>query len=57
MQLQRLLDGYGDGHLGMDCSIIPLKKHGLTLISTTDFFYPLVHDPYLQVYFRPSRSA
>jgi selenide,water dikinase len=31
----------------MDCSIQPLR-HGLSLISTTDFFYPLVDDPYLQ---------
>lgn len=32
----------------MDCSIVPLKKHGLSLISTTDFFFPLVDDPYVQ---------
>jgi selenide, water dikinase len=33
----------------MDCSIIPLSRHGdLFLISTTDFFYPLVDDPYIQ---------
>jgi len=31
----------------MDCSIQPLR-HNLSLISTTDFFYPLVDDPYLQ---------
>jgi len=31
----------------MDCSIVPLR-HGLSLISTTDFFYPLVDDPYVQ---------
>lgn len=35
----------------MDCSIVPLAgRHGLGLsvISTCDFFYPLVDDPYLQ---------
>lgn len=32
----------------MDCSVVPLKKPGLFLISTCDFFYPLVEDPYLQ---------
>jgi len=32
----------------MDCSIVPLKHKDLSLISTTDFFYPLVDDPYMQ---------
>jgi len=32
----------------MDCSIVPLKKNDLSVISTTDFFYPLVDDPYIQ---------
>lgn len=32
----------------MDCSIVPLGRHELSLISTTDFFYPLVDDPYMQ---------
>jgi len=32
----------------MDCSVVPLKHEGLFLISTTDFFYPLVDDPYMQ---------
>jgi len=31
----------------MDCSVIPLKK-GLFMITTTDFFYPSVDDPYIQ---------
>eukprot|EP01128_Nolandella_sp_AFSM9_P009530 TRINITY_DN6131_c0_g1_i1.p1 TRINITY_DN6131_c0_g1~~TRINITY_DN6131_c0_g1_i1.p1 ORF type:complete len:314 (+),score=77.60 TRINITY_DN6131_c0_g1_i1:302-1243(+) len=31
----------------MDCSIVPVKRHGLSMVSTTDFFYPLVDDPYL----------
>jgi len=43
----KLLEGFGDG-IGMDCSIQPTKYPELFLISTTDFFYPLVHDPYLQ---------
>lgn len=32
----------------MDCSIVPLRHPGLSIISTTDFFYPLVDDPYMQ---------
>ena len=33
----------------MDCSIVPLKNHkDLFQISTTDFFYPLVDDPFVQ---------
>lgn len=32
----------------MDCSVVPLRKNNLSLISTTDFFYPLVDDPYIQ---------
>jgi len=36
----------------MDCSIIPIKRRGeetgLTMISTCDFFYPLVDEPFLQ---------
>jgi selenide,water dikinase len=31
----------------MDCSIQPLRNN-MSLISTTDYFYPLVDDPYLQ---------
>uniref|UniRef100_A0A1I8NWD1 Selenide, water dikinase n=1 Tax=Stomoxys calcitrans TaxID=35570 RepID=A0A1I8NWD1_STOCA len=32
---------------GMDCAVIPLKKHPqLRLVQTVDFFYPLVNDPY-----------
>mmetsp|Transcript_5574 Transcript_5574/g.14093 ORF Transcript_5574/g.14093 Transcript_5574/m.14093 type:complete len:310 (-) Transcript_5574:120-1049(-) len=33
----------------MDCAVVPLAvQAGLTLIQTTDFFYPLVDDPYIQ---------
>jgi selenide,water dikinase len=34
----------------MDASVTPLPDQpGLSLVQTTDFFYPLVDDPYLQV--------
>jgi len=43
-----LLEGLSD-QIGMDCSVIPSKKYpDLYLVSTTDFFYPLVEDPYAQ---------
>merc|ERR1719153_2016330 len=29
----------------MDASITPLRHSGLSLVQTTDFFYPLVEDP------------
>ena len=34
--------------IGMDASITPIRHHGLSLVQTTDFFYPLVEDPYMQ---------
>lgn len=35
--------------IGMDCSIIESKKYrDFYIISTTDFFYPLIQDPYIQ---------
>jgi len=34
--------------IGMDCCITPLRHGGLSLVQTTDFFYPLVDDPYMQ---------
>lgn len=47
-QLLKLLEGIGSG-LGMDCSVIPSQKYpDLFVVSTTDFFYPLVEDPYMQ---------
>jgi len=46
--LLKYLEGIGDGSIGMDCSIVPLKYDGLFLISTTDYFYPLVDDPFMQ---------
>ena len=42
------MKGMSDG-IGMDCSIRPSKKYdGFFLVSTIDYFYPLVEDPYLQ---------
>ena len=35
--------------IGMDACILPLRKPGLFLAQTTDFFYALVDDPYVQV--------
>jgi selenide,water dikinase len=33
----------------MDCSIVPVAgRPGMLMVSTHDFFYPLVEDPYLQ---------
>ncbi|CAK8675981.1 unnamed protein product [Clavelina lepadiformis] len=33
--------------IGLDSCVIPLRFGGLSLIQTTDFFYPLVDDPYM----------
>ncbi|XP_066284979.1 inactive selenide, water dikinase-like protein [Branchiostoma lanceolatum] len=32
----------------MDSCVVPLRQGGLSLVQTTDFFYPLVDDPYMQ---------
>lgn len=32
--------------IGMDSAVIPLKRHGLSLVQSVDCFYPLVDDPY-----------
>jgi len=42
------LEGIGSDKIGMDCSVQPLKHKGLFMISTTDYFYPLFDDPYMQ---------
>jgi len=35
--------------IGMDASVTPIPEEGdLSLVQTTDFFYPLIDDPYLQ---------
>ena len=44
-----MLEGIGNDAIGMDCSIVPSQKYNnFSVVSTTDFFYPLVEDPYLQ---------
>jgi len=35
--------------IGLDSSLVPLQHGGLSLIQTTDFFYPLVDSPYIMV--------
>jgi len=47
-ELLQYLEGVGDGKIAMDCSVVPLQHNSLSLISTTDYFYPLVDDPYMQ---------
>lgn len=32
--------------IGMDSAVIPLKRHGLSLVQSVDCFYPLVDDPF-----------
>ena len=32
----------------MDCSVVKTAIPGIYTVSTTDFFYPLVDEPYLQ---------
>lgn len=44
----RLLEGIGNGHIGMDSSVMPTKFPDLKLVQTTDFFNPNVDDPYTQ---------
>uniref|UniRef100_A0A1I7YNK3 Selenide, water dikinase n=1 Tax=Steinernema glaseri TaxID=37863 RepID=A0A1I7YNK3_9BILA len=33
--------------IGLDSCVIPLRHEGMFLVQTTDFFYPLIDDPYL----------
>ncbi|XP_065827492.1 inactive selenide, water dikinase-like protein [Oscarella lobularis] len=56
-ELLKLLAGLGsslnisDGEslgAGLDCCVIPTRHEGISLVQTTDFFYPLVDDPYDQ---------
>ena len=35
--------------IGLDSCVIPLRHGGLFLVQSTDFFYPLVDDPYVMV--------
>jgi len=43
-------NGDGDSYLGigLDSCVIPTRHKGISIVQTTDFFYPLVDDPYLQ---------
>lgn len=34
--------------IGMDSCVIPTRHKDIALVQTTDFFYPLVDDPYMQ---------
>jgi len=40
--------GTADGRIALDCSIRETRQGGHYIISTTDFFFPLVDNPYLQ---------
>lgn len=40
--------GTADGRIALDCSIRETRQGGHYIISTTDFFFPLVDSPYLQ---------
>lgn len=39
--------GDGEVGIGLDSCVIPLRHKGLKLVQTTDFFYPLIDDPYI----------
>jgi len=34
--------------IGLDSCVLPTRHKGIRLVQTTDFFYPLVDDPYMQ---------
>lgn len=38
--------------VGLDSCVLPTRHKGISLVQTTDFFYPLVEDPYMQVVIR-----
>lgn len=42
-------DEDGDNRTGVsiDCTITPIKKGGLCIVSNTDMFYPILDDPYI----------
>jgi len=42
-------DEDGDSRTGVsiDCTITPIKKGGLCIVSNTDMFYPILDDPYI----------
>ena len=35
--------------VGLDSCVLPTRHKGISIVQTTDFFYPLVEDPYMQV--------
>jgi len=47
----QVIQGYGFGSpkigIGLDSCVIPLRFDGLSLVQTTDFFYPLIDDPFM----------
>ena len=53
-ELLKLLKGLGETRgegkigVGMDSCVLPTRHPGISLVQTTDFFYPLVDDPYMQ---------
>ena len=53
-ELLKLLEGLGqkagEGRIGigLDSCVLPTRHEGISLVQTTDFFYPLVDDPYVQ---------
>ena len=53
-ELLKLLEGLGvkkgEGKIGvgMDSCVLPSRHKGISIVQTTDFFYPLVDDPYMQ---------
>lgn len=53
-ELLKLLKGLGVEHgegkigIGLDSCVLPTRHRGISLVQTTDFFYPLVDDPYMQ---------
>lgn len=43
------MEDLDDKSIGLDCSIVPSKRYPeFKVVSTTDFFYPLVESPYFQ---------
>lgn len=50
-KLLKYLERIGGGSIGKetpDCSVTPISRTKKSLISTIDFFYPLVEDPFIQ---------
>lgn len=41
-------EDFGFLGIGLDSCVLPTRHKGVKLVQTTDFFYPLVDDPYMQ---------